>query len=143
MVSEIQADSTAIVRLLGKANRESVLITITGVCVVVTIVFAVLAAQANVRSEAAEDQAEELQNDISNLETRLISEQQNNILLWSQKYDQLEASMTKETQRNLTLWTQTYKEMERECRICQVDFDDMRIRMATAGINLDHIGEKP
>jgi len=42
-----------------------------------------------------------------------------------------------------TTWQTMYKETERECRLAQMEIDDFRIVLNKAGIDTDHIGEKP
>ncbi len=40
-------------------------------------------------------------------------------------------------------WQTMYKETERECRLAQMEVDDFRIVLIKAGLDVDHIGEKP
>jgi len=48
-----------------------------------------------------------------------------------------EANATAET------WQTMYSETERECRLAQMEIDDFRILMAKAGLDVEHVGEKP
>jgi hypothetical protein len=47
------------------------------------------------------------------------------------------ASATAET------WQTMYSETERECRLAQMEVDDFRIILIRAGLNPEHVGEKP
>ncbi len=40
-------------------------------------------------------------------------------------------------------WQQMYKETERECRLAQLEIDDLRIAIAGAGIKLTHEDGSP
>ena len=51
--------------------------------------------------------------------------------------DANQANATAET------WQIMYKETERECRLAQMEIDDFRIVLIKAGLDVDHIGEKP
>lgn len=42
-----------------------------------------------------------------------------------------------------TTWQTMYKETERECRLAQLEIDDIRIVMIKAGLIVDHVEEKP
>lgn len=42
-----------------------------------------------------------------------------------------------------TTWQTMYKETERECRLAQMEIDDFKMMLAKAGLNTEHIGEKP
>lgn len=41
------------------------------------------------------------------------------------------------------IWQTMYNETERECRMAQLELDAIKIELIKAGINLEHIGEKP
>ena len=40
-------------------------------------------------------------------------------------------------------WQTLYNETERECRLAQMEVDDFRIVLIKAGLDVDHVGEKP
>ena len=52
-------------------------------------------------------------------------------------------SDAKEAKAEASAWQVLYKETERESRLAQVEIDDFRIILIKAGIDVNHVGEKP
>ncbi len=48
----------------------------------------------------------------------------------------------KESKAMAQTWQVLYKETERECRLAQLEIDDLRISLIKSGVTLEH-GEKP
>jgi len=63
------------------------------------------------------------------------------ILSWVRAEQAIDES--KEANAAADIWQTMYSETERECRLAQVEIDNFRIVLIKAGLDVDHVGEKP
>lgn len=63
------------------------------------------------------------------------------IISWFRAEDAIDAANKAEA--TAEVWQTLYSETEMECRLAQMEIDDFRIVLIKAGLDVDHVGEKP